>query len=425
MPDVSVSREAAALSVVMTLSPPTHNPAPTKSSPGDADKRPGAFTVLQVLPALETGGVERGTVDVAAAIVKAGGRAIVASQGGAMVREIERAGAEHVILPLAGKNPFTLRANAKRLASLIEREHVDLVHARSRAPAWSARAAARRTGTPFITTFHGTYNFKTPLKRAYNAIMTKGVAIIAISDFIAEHIKQHYRVPAEKITTIPRGVDIDMFDPDKVPAARVVKLAEDWRLLDGLPVVMLPGRLTRWKGQELFIRAAARLKDRAFIALMVGSDQGRSAYRAELEALTEQLGLQSHVRFVDHCRDMPAALLLADVVVSASTDPEAFGRTIVEAQAMGRPVIAPDHGGARETVREGATGWLFRPRDEASLAEAIGRALALDLETRKSMAAAAIDNVRMHFTRARMCDATLKLYRRVLALPPDGNSADP
>jgi len=375
-----------------------------------------AATVLQVLPALgSSGGVERGTVEIAEAIVEAGGRAIVASAGGGRVHELARVRAEHVLLPLDSKNPVVMYNNITRLMRLIRAENVDLVHARSRAPAWSAFFAAKRTGRPFVTTFHGTYNAGNFLKRRYNAIMTRGARVIAISAFIAGHIRRIYGVPANLIRIVPRGVDLYRFDPAQVSAERVISLANDWRLDDGMPVIMLPGRLTRWKGQNVFIEAVAKLGRRDIRCLIVGSDQGRTEYRGELEALVERHDLGEVVRIVDHCDDMPAAYMLADVVVSASTDPEAFGRVIVEAQALGRPVIATDHGGATETVIEGKTGWLVPPGDSPALTEAMEKVLGLDAAAREDVSKAAVANARNNFSKQSMCEKTLDVYNEVLA----------
>lgn len=372
-------------------------------------------TVLQVLPALVTGGVERGTVEMAAAIAEAGGRSLVASGGGPMVREITRAGGHHITLPLATRNPFHIHANIERLIDVINREKVDLVHARSRAPAWSAWFAARRAGVHFVTTFHGTYSHENVVKRAYNAVMTRGEKVIAISSFIAGHIRKVYGVPASRIEIIHRGVDINRFDPDKVTAERLVKLAGSWRLPDGIPVIMLPGRLTRWKGQLTMIEAMARLGRADVRCLLVGDAQGRAGYRAELERAIDRLGLNERVRIVDHCSDMPAAYKLTDVVVSASTDPEAFGRVVIEAQAMGRPVIASNHGGAKETVIDGETGWLVPPGDPAALAAALARALTLSEAQRKTLTERAVAHIHANFTTATMCAKTLDVYNAVLA----------
>jgi len=375
--------------------------------------------VLQVLPALGQGGAERGCVDVAAAIVQGGGTALVASEGGPLLHELTRAGAIHIPMPLDSKNPLAIRANAHRLAALITRYDVDIVHARSRAPAWSARAAARRTGRPFLTTFHGTYNEQGYLKHLYNSIMAKGDLVIAISEHIADLIIARYDISPERVRLIPRGIDLEFFDPARVSPGRLVQLTREWRLVDGMPVVMLPGRLTRWKGQAVLIEALARLPHAEVRCLLVGSDQGRSGYRRELDELIAARGLTGVVHIVDHCRDMPAAYMLADVVVSASTDPEAFGRVAVEAQAMGRPVIASDHGGARETVIPGATGWLTPPGDAEALAAALESALSLDARAREHLAAAAIAHARASFSKSDMCARTLAVYDELLARKAD------
>ena len=387
----------------------------------EADSLPAAagrqVTVLQVLPALGAGGgVERGTVEIARAIVEAGGRSLVASAGGIMVHELTRARAEHFPLPVDSKNPLVMRANVGRLERLIAEQSVDIVHARSRAPAWSAWYAARRAGAHFITTFHGTYSAGNPLKRRYNAIMTRGERVIAISSFIAGHIRQIYGVPAARIRVIPRGVDLERFDPARVSAERVAQLAGQWRLGDGLPVIMLPGRLTRWKGQTVFLEAVARLGRKDIRCVLVGSDQGRADYRRELEDIISRHDLGTVVRLVDHCPDMPAAYMLTDVVVSASTDPEAFGRVVPEAQALGRPVIASDHGGARETIIEGETGWLTPPGDAEALAATLARVLAIGAEARQALAGRAIQHVRQNFSKDVMCDRTLDVYNEVLSL---------
>jgi glycosyltransferase involved in cell wall biosynthesis len=372
-------------------------------------------TILQVIPALGSGGgVERGTVEIAGAIVDAGGRALVASIGGPQVHEIARAGGEHIELPVDSKNPVVIYNNILRLAALIERENVDLIHARSRAPAWSAFYAAKRTKRPLVTTFHGTYNARSYIKRAYNSVMTKGDRVIAISAFIAEHVRRFYGVPASRLRIIPRGVDVYRFNPANVSAERVVQLANEWRLTDGHPVIMLPGRLTRWKGQTVFIEAIAKLERRDIRCLIVGGDQGRQGYRRELEALVERHHLGEVVRIVDHCADMPAAYMLSDVVVSASIDPEAFGRVMIEAQALGRPVIASDHGGARETVVVDKTGWLVPPGDVEALSAAVAKVLALDQAARGRLSDAAITNVVENFTKQKMCAKTLEVYNEVL-----------
>ncbi len=371
--------------------------------------------VLQVLPSLGGGGVERGTVEMTAALTEAGWTALVVSSGGPMVRDIERAGGKHIQLPVHSKNLFVMRKNIGRLAKVISEHGVNLVHARSRAPAWSALAAARRTGIPFVTTVHGPYGFGLPFKRLYNSVMTRGDRVIAISEFIRGYILDNYRkVDPDHIRIIHRGVNIDIFDPAKTTAARVIQLANEWRIPDGVPVVMLPGRLTRWKGHSVLFEALAQIKDRPLRCLIVGDDQGRSGYRRELDALIDKLGLQSVVHIVGECRDMAAAYKLSDVVISASTEPEAFGRIVAEAQAIGKPVIAPNHGAAPEILLPEVTGWLVPPSDPQALARALEKALDLDTEARERLAQAAIARVRDNFSTAKMCDATIAVYRELL-----------
>ncbi len=385
-----------------------------KSDTNTATSRAGSgkATVLQVVPRLVQGGVERGTVDVAAALVAAGWKAMVASEGGPMVRELERAGATHIALPLASKNPFVIRANIDRLSTLIAMHDVDLVHARSRAPAWSARYAAKRTGRHFVTTFHNAYGLGSIWKRHYNAVMATGERVIAISNFVGEHVASVYGVPPERLRVIPRGTDVTRFDPDTVSPERMVRLMRAWRLPDGAHTVLLPGRLSRWKGQLVFIEAMARLKRPDVHAVILGN--GNERYRRELEAAAAASGGGATFRFVEDCADMAAAYMLADVVVSASTSPEGFGRVIVEAQAMGRPVIATAHGGAQETIIPGDTGWLVPPGDAGALAAALATALDQDEAARLAMSQREIAHVRTHFTSALMAARTLAVYDELL-----------
>lgn len=369
--------------------------------------------ILQVLPALVTGGVERGTIEIAEAQIAAGFRAIVASAGGPMVAELERLGARHVALPLDRKSPLALWRNAAGLAALARAEGVAILHARSRGPAWSALLAARRTGARFVTTYHGTYNEGFPGKRAYNAVMAKGDRVIAISHFIAGLIAERHGTPAERIRIIPRGVDPRRFDPALVAPERLALLRATWDVPEGYPVILLPGRVTRWKGQGVLVEAMAATTGNA-MALLVGNQGGKRDFVAELEARIAALGLGGRVRLVGHAEDMAAALLLADVVVHASTDAEAFGRTVIEAQAMARPVIASDLGGPRETVADGVTGWRVPPGDAAALAAALTRVLAMAAPERAAIGAAARQAVLAHYTTRAMQDATIAVYRELL-----------
>jgi glycosyltransferase involved in cell wall biosynthesis len=369
--------------------------------------------VLQVLPALGSGGVERGTLEIADALVRSGLRAIVASAGGALVPRLEALGARHVTLPLATKSPLGIWRNADALAALVREEGVSILHARSRAPAWSAWLAARRSGAHFVTTYHGTYNEGVPGKRFYNSVMARGERVIAISHFIADHLRARHGTDPARIRIIPRGVEEAAFDPTCVDPARIAALRTAWAVPQGRPVVMLPGRLTRWKGQGVLVEAMARLPGDA-LALLVGGAQGRAGFVDELQTRIAALGLADRVRLVGHVDDMPAALLLADVVVHASTDAEAFGRTVIEAQAMRRCVIASDLGGPRETVAEGVTGWRVPPGDSGALAGAIARVLAMPAAERAAMGARARAAVLAGYTTARMQAATLAVYRELL-----------
>jgi glycosyltransferase involved in cell wall biosynthesis len=380
--------------MLATMPPPTESPV-----------------VLQVLPSLATGGVERGTVEITQAITEAQGVAIVASAGGPMVRLIERAGGTHRTLPLTSKNPWIIWRNAQRLEALIRDRHVSLVHARSRAPAWSAWLACQRTGVPFVTTYHGAYGEDLPFKRAYNAVMARGRIVIAASQFIADLVTSRHGVAPSRIRVIPRGVDPAAFNPASVNGTRIATLADAWRLPYDPKVVMLPGRLTAWKGQAVLIDAIARLGRRDVVAVLVGSHQGRHRYARALEQQAMSLGIAQQVRLVGQCDDMAAALMLADVVVHASTKPEAFGRVVIEAQAMARPVIAADLGGPVETVRHGDTGWRVPPGDAGALAAAIALALDLDPADRAALGARARASVP---TVRAMQDATLDVYESVL-----------
>lgn len=371
---------------------------------------PTPTTVLQILPNLDTGGVERGAIEMAQAISNGGGRPLVSSAGGRMVAAVTRAGGRHIGLPLATKDPINILLNARRIVRMIRQEGVALVHARSRAPAWSAWIAARRAGVPFVTTYHGAYAERIWLKRYYNGIMARGDLVIATSQFVAGMIASRHGVSSDRIRIIPRGVDPAVFDPDQVGTGRLAKLAQIWRLPDGRPTIVLPARVTRWKGGTILIEALARMQRTDAVAILVGSDQGRSSFSEQLVRQAERLGVADRVRLVGHCDDMPAALLLADVVVSASTQPEAFGRAVIEAQAMGRMVIATDHGGAAETVMHGTTGWRVPPGDAAALAMALDHALGLSQEWRDWMGAASRASVMSHYSLDAMQQATLQVY---------------
>ncbi len=383
-----------------------------------------APVVLQVLPSLQAGGVERGTIEIARAIVEAGGTALVASAGGRLVPQLERCGAVHLSLGLMTRDPLSIWLNGRRLARLIRRHRVELVHARSRAPAWSARWAARRTGTPFVTTWHGVYSENLPFKRRYNAVMASGDRVIAISRFVAERVASRYGVEPDRLRTIPRGADTDAFDPAMVRGDRIHALARQWQLPDsgpGAAVIMLPGRVSAWKGHALLLEALALLRAEApaldWVCVLVGPVEERRSFGSTLVQQADRLGLRGRLRFAGHCADMPAALALADLVVVPSLKPEPFGRAVVEAQAMQRPVLAAAHGAALETVEPGVTGYAFPPGDAAALAALLRHVLSLPPAERARLGVAARARVLQRYTTRAMQQATLDVYEELLRQP--------
>jgi glycosyltransferase involved in cell wall biosynthesis len=378
------------------------------------------FTLLQVVPELETGGAEQTAIDVARAVVRAGGKALIATRGGRMTSRLEADGGQLVPMPMQSKNPLVMLGNAARLADLIRKQNVSLVHARSRAPAFSALWAAHATKTPFVATYHGVYKARSNLKRWYNAVMTRGDLVIANSDYTRDHVLAEHGLDAAKIVTIPRGVDLEQFDPARVSAARIDALKTQWGVADdGRLRVLLGGRLTRIKGHLTIIDAAARLSAQGrkdFVILFAGDDQGRTDYRQELEAAIARAGLSDVVKLVGHCDDMPAAFLLSDLAILPTTVPESFGRAAVEPQVMGRPVIASAHGGTTETVVHGKTGWLVPPGDPQAWTGALALALDLGREGLAQMGRLAADRARQLYSNDSMCAATLEAYEQVLAV---------
>lgn len=376
-------------------------------------------TILQIVPALETGGAERTTVDMARAIVAAGGRALVASRGGRMVPELAACGAEHVEMAVHSKNPVIMGLNVERLSRLIAREGIDLVHARSRAPAWSALAAARRAHRPFVTTYHSRVHEKPRLKVFYNSVMVRGDAVIANSAYTAANIRAVHAPAEGRIFTVPRGIDIAAFAPPA--AARIEALARRWGVGErnaATTIFLHPARLTRWKGQLLSVEAARLLIARGltdFVLLLAGDAQGRDAYTEELEQKIAEAGLQAHIRLTGHGDDMAAAYALCDCVLSPSTEAEPFGRTAVEAQAASRPIIVSDAGGQRETVIEGETGFRVPSGDASALADAMARMMEMGPAARAAMGAAGHQNAATHYSAAAMCATTLGIYARLIA----------
>ena len=372
--------------------------------------------ILQVLPALGQGGVERGTLEIASALTAAGIPNAVASAGGRLVRALEECGTDHLLLPIDKKNPFTLRKCAKKLAEYCKAEGVTLMHVRSRAPAWAVKWASEMCGVKWIATFHGVYGTEPRIfKIPYNRIMLKGERTIAVSDYVRRHILDNYSgVDPERIVRIYRGAETDVFRPDAVPKEDAeAKKTKQYGFEEGRPVITIPGRLTRLKGQEVFFEALSMMRNRRFGVLVLGSDQGRVEYSDHLRTIAGKLSDETKVVFRDHTSQMQVVYALSDIVVNASTQPESFGRTITEAQASGCLVLATAHGGACETVKDGETGFLVPPGDAKAMAEKLDEMLEMSEEAKARMRAAAVESVRSNFSTARMCEETLALYREL------------
>jgi glycosyltransferase involved in cell wall biosynthesis len=385
-------------------------------------------SILQVVPALDAGGVERTTVDVAAALSAAGARALVASEGGRLVGELQAKGGIWLPFPAASKNPLAMLRNAGRLRRLLADEGVAVVHARSRAPAWVAYGATRLAKLPFVTTYHGSYAGTSPVKVLYNSVMARGDAVIANSHYTAGLIARMHPVAQGRVRVVHRGTDLALFDPAAVAPERVLALRAAWGVSPAERVVLLAARLTGWKGQRVLIEAAGILAQsglKGVVYVLAGDPQGREAYARELDTLAAARGVGAFVRRVGHCADMPAAFLTAAATAVPSTEPEAFGRSAVEAQAMGSPVVVADHGAVPETVlappdvpAAARTGWRVPPGDAAALAGAIGEALKLGASAREAMAARARLHVVANFSLERMIADTLGIYAELTAARP-------
>ena len=371
--------------------------------------------VLQVLPELNHGGVEMGTIEIASGLQASGIKNFVASSGGRMVYELQKLKVKHFELPLKTKNPIKLWLNAKRLAKIIKDNGINIVHARSRAPAWSAYWAAKKTGAVFLTTFHGSYGLGPfGIKKIYNRVMTYGKLVIAISTHIKNHLIKEYGVDENKIKLIYRCVNIDNFSPDKVTQERIIKALKDNHIPEDKPIISLIGRVTRWKGQHLLLEALSKVKSKDFYCLIVGSDQGRVHYTNELKDLVKRYNLGGKVEFIEHSFDIPALLMISDIVLSTAIKPEAFGRAAIEGQAMGKIVLASNIGGSLDNTIDGITGKLFESNSAQSLADAIDWALNLSPKERAKISQAAIKNVKENFTKEIMCNKTIAVYQELL-----------
>lgn len=396
----------------------------TPSFPLGEGRLAGA-TVLQIIPDLDAGGAERTTVDVAAGLAAAGARALVATEGGRLVGELQAKGGHWLRFPAAAKNPLRMAVNTLRLAALCRREGVSLIHARSRAPAWVALGAARRLGIPFVTTYHGSYSGRTGVKVLYNSVMARGDVVIANSRYTAQLIQQlHPAEAGDRLRVIYRGTDLGAFNPHAVGPGRVEALRRAWGVEPHHRVVLLAARLTAWKGHRCLIEAAALMRQQGvqdLAIVLAGDPQGRTSYEREIDALVTARGLDGIVRRVGHCTDMPAAFRAASVVAVPSIEPEAFGRSAVEAQALGTPVVVSDLGAVPETVLAPPdvptgqrTGWRVPAGDAAALAASLTDALSLGASARDALARRCRAHVEANFSLERMVGDTLAVYTELL-----------
>jgi glycosyltransferase involved in cell wall biosynthesis len=372
------------------------------------------LTIVQMLPDLISGGVERGTLEIGEFLVKKGHRSIVVSNGGPMVETLVQNGSEHITLPVGYKNPISLLCVPKLRRLFIE-EKVDILHLRSRVPAWIGMLAAKtifqHEHPRILTTFHGFYSVN-----KYSAIMTKGERVIAISRFIKGHIKEKYGVEGDNISLVFRGFDSSRFNPSRVNEQHMSDLKKQWGLTDRLkPYIILPARFTEWKGHLLFFSALEKLQHLDWTAILVGDENEKPSYVKMLKKEAEAKGIMDRIVFAGHCRDMPAAYQLCDIAVSSSIEPEAFGRVAVEAQAMGLPIIATAHGGSLETVIHNETGWLFSHTDANAFANTLIEAIS-DEKKRRSIGCRARAWVHEHFTTELMCEKTLNIYKEMVAV---------
>ena len=377
--------------------------------------------VLQVIPKLGYGGAETGCYDLAHYLAEKDCKSFIATSGGQLLKFIKKNKVKVFRLPVHSKNPLLIILNVIILSILILINNINIVHARSRAPAWSCYFACLITRRNFITTFHGTYNFNNYLKKFYNSVMLRSKLTIAGSNFIFNHINENYANylnKKKKLRVIFRGINIDYYNQKNISILKQQKLKAEWQLAPSIFTILMPGRLTTWKGQEKFIEALNILiedyNNSNFQAVVLGSDQGRKVYKKKLIDLVQRYRLSQKIKFINHCQEMPLAYSLADVVVSASIEPEAFGRVSVEAQAMGKPIIASDLGGSKETILKGKSGFLYKHDDPRQLAKVLNTVIELDQDTLNSMGNEGRKNITKKFDVEAMCDSTLREYKKLL-----------
>ena len=377
--------------------------------------------VLQVIPKLGYGGAETGCYDIAHYLPENGCKSFIVTSGGELLKFVDKKKVKVFRLPVQSKNPLLILINAIILTFIILFNNISIVHARSRAPAWSCLIASKITSRKFVTTFHGTYNFKSNLKKLYNSVMVRSDLIIAGSNFIFSHIKENYSNylnQKKKLLVVFRGINVDYFDPTTKLESEEKKLLKQWEIEKDKKIILLPGRLTTWKGQEVFIEAInlvnIELGYEAFYAVILGSDQGRDLYKKKLIRLSEQYRLTKQLRFIDHCKDMALAYKVSDIIVSASIEPEAFGRVSVEAQSMEKPIIASNIGGSNETVVDEKTGYLFKAGDAKSLSQKILKTLTIDETQLKLIGIEGRKNIVQKFNVEKMCFSTYSEYKRLI-----------
>ena len=377
--------------------------------------------ILQVIPRLGYGGAETGCYDLAHYLSENGCSSYIVTSGGELIKYIDKKKVKLIKLPVQSKNPLLILINSLILILVILFFNISIVHARSRAPAWSCLFATKITRRKFVTTFHGTYNFKNPLKKYYNSVMLKSDLIIAGSNFIFSHINENYSKYLDlnkKFLVIFRGINTEYFNPNKIHQSDEKKLISQWNINKERPLILLPGRLTSWKGQEMFIEALnlvnKEMPDQPFSAVILGSDQGRKVYKKKLVRLVEQYRLNNQVQFFDKCELMPLAYKISDIIVSASIEPEAFGRVSVEAQSMEKPIIASNIGGSNETIVNDKTGFLFEAGKPEELSKKIIHALNLDESTLKFIGIEGRKNVIKKFNIEKMCFSTYSEYKKLI-----------
>jgi glycosyltransferase involved in cell wall biosynthesis len=379
------------------------------------------INVLQVIPKLGYGGAETGCYDIAHFLPENDCGSFVATSGGELLKFVKKDKVKIFKLPVHSKNPFLIILNTLALSLYIIFFKINIIHARSRAPAWSCYFASLLTGRVFVTTFHGTYNFKSKFKKFYNSVMLKAKLTIAGSNFIFSHINENYSEylsKEKKLRVIFRGINVDYYNPKNISMLKQEKLKREWNLLSNKFTILLPGRLTYWKGQEKFIESLnISIEDYNFTnfqAVILGSDQGRKVYTKKLINLVERYNLNKKIKFIQHCNEMPLAYSLADVVVSASIEPEAFGRVSVEAQSMGKPIVASNIGGSRETIINKKTGFLYKHDDPRELAKSLNTVIQLSSDELKSIGNEGRKNITKKFDVETMCQTNLKEYKRLI-----------